>query len=245
MFKQSMMMQSTTTPACGGAAMRPSLIKTNKSMQAIFGDKQILAALERYMRQCYCEEGILFLNAARALNAKLSKKLSASKQRKADTMMLALFSDFVSTSAEQQINVSSGCLANLQTVFSGDWKALSLDVKRTIFAQCIQETERLINTSVLSGFYATAEYQRLTHTKSVSRTFASLFRWAVPAKEEQMEQETEVETESEYESDSELSVDYDSSEEYEQATPSMSVSPRSITSTTCSTLRSTPRKLFF
>ena len=127
----------------------------NPLLREIYGDEQLISTLERFMRRAYCEENILFLRSANRLSANIAKHIeltqSSSEQKngdisncKIDAEMLCVFEDFVSPRAELQINVSSGCLADVMSVFDGDWEALSLEVKFAVFAQSVKEIELLV-----------------------------------------------------------------------------------------------------
>eukprot|EP01083_Nonionella_stella_P091354 255411_1 len=143
------------------------------SLRTIINDSELVNALLSFTKRQFNDENIFFLQAVHKLTTKIDGLLSLhtdtdsdQQQRVIDSDIYYMYEMYITSNAGKQVNLSWSSWNNVICSYH-EFTQWSLSQKRTIFAECVKEIENLVNQSVLSNFYLSAEFQAIAFTRDV------------------------------------------------------------------------------
>ena len=146
--------------------------KWRPKLEYIFVDKQLLTKLKNHMTRQHNEENLLFLQSVYKLNVLIdnlllfSSDLNVVKHAQINNLIASIYDQYVQTNAEKQINVSYASFNNVIT-HQFKFREYSLSQKRDLFKECMVEIEKLIQMSILSGFYLSDDFQSVARARKI------------------------------------------------------------------------------
>eukprot|EP01083_Nonionella_stella_P147374 464862_1 len=156
---------STTPPIHMKSKWRPSL-------QFIMHDTELLNALIALMTKRYNEENILFLQSVNQLTHHINALLLTDSEPnivqkdKIDVEITSIYSTYIINTAQKQINLSGECFNEIMYIHQR-YTSLPLTKSALIFERSVMEITNLIQTSILSGFYAANAFQSIAADRNI------------------------------------------------------------------------------
>eukprot|EP01084_Bolivina_argentea_P144619 253686_1 len=144
--------------------------KWRPSLKLICNDTQLVDALTGFMRKRYNEESILFLQAVTKLTNDInnvllfSSTVSDPDHTNINNQINDIYSLFIVSGADKQINLSSDCFHNIMSK-AETYTEYTMLKKKSLFTMCFAEISHLVSNSTVQYFYHTPEFQSIAKSR--------------------------------------------------------------------------------
>eukprot|EP01083_Nonionella_stella_P170137 578331_1 len=147
--------------------------KWRPNLDFILNDEELLEQLIGFMTKQYNEENVLFLEAVSRLESNINELLmfdcdvNLVAEEKINVEIASIYATYIIHDAHKQVNLSSQCFSEIMSHYQRFDKAMTLKDKAAMFIKCGKEISQLIQTSVLSWFYQSDEFQYIARSRNI------------------------------------------------------------------------------